>query len=380
MASFISSVLSFGKSEAGNMALPETNKQWTTGQDGLDKLQFGEGKVPEPKDGEVLVKVLAVGLNYRDTEVIMGDYNHHASVQDTEALVPCSDMCGTVIQSSSSKLKTGTRVMSIFNQTHLTGQIQEADMASGLGLPLPGVLTEYRCFSADSLVPVPDYMSDEEAACLPIASVTAWMCINGMRPLGQPADGKKKKETVLLQGTGGVAVAGLQIAKAAGLDTIITSSSDDKLERAKKDLGADTGINYRTHWEWQDPVMKATQNRGADIIFETGGSRTLRKSFDSIAFGGLINCVGYLSGKEEEEDIGGKVGVNVLALRRNVTLKGILNGPKDRFEEMVAFYEKHSIHPVVSKVFGFEKADEALKFLSTGQHFGKVVVRVSKKE
>ncbi|KAF5027440.1 hypothetical protein F66182_461 [Fusarium sp. NRRL 66182] len=379
MTSFISSYL-FGTSETGNMALPETNKQWTTGQDGLDKLQFGEGKVPEPKDGEVLVKIHAVGLNYRDTEVVMGDYNHHASVQDAEPLVPCSDMCGTVIKSTSSKLKTGTRVMSIFNQTHLTGQVTEADMASGLGLPLHGVLQEYRCLSADSLVRVPDYLSDEEAACLPIAGVTAWMCINGTRPLGQPVDGSKKKETVLLQGTGGVAVAGLQIAKAAGLGAIITSSSDDKIERAKKELGADTGINYRTHWEWQDPVMKATQGRGADIIFETGGARTLRKSFDSVAFGGLINCVGYLSGKEEEQDAGGRVGVNVLALRRNVTLKGILNGPKDRFEEMVQFYEKHSIHPVVSKVFDFEKADEAFKFLNSGQHFGKVVVRVSKKD
>ncbi|UPK98192.1 hypothetical protein LCI18_009127 [Fusarium solani-melongenae] len=378
MASFMSSFMPFGKFTP--VALPKTNRQWTTAQDGVDKMTFGEGVVAEPKDGEVLVKIHAVALNYRDTEVIAGDYNHHMSINDSDLLVPCSDMCGTVIVSRSSRIKAGTRVMSIFNQTHLTGQVTEADLASGLGLPLPGVLTEYRCFPADGLVPAPAYMSDEEAACLPIASVTAWMCINGMRPMGQPADGTKKKETVLLQGTGGVSVAGLQIAKAAGLDAIITSSSDDKLERAKKDLGADTGINYRTHWEWQDPVMKATNGRGADIIFETGGSRTLRKSFESVAFGGLINCVGYLSGKEEEQDTGGKVSVSVLALRRNVTLKGILNGPRDRFEEMVAFYEKHKIKPVVSKVFEMEKANEAVKFLAEGGHFGKVVVRVAGKE
>ncbi|KAL2684609.1 hypothetical protein Neosp_005688 [[Neocosmospora] mangrovei] len=380
MASFISSFMPFGKSTAEAVDLPKTNKQWTTAQDGVDKMTFGEGVVVEPKDGEVLVKIHAVALNYRDTEVIAGDYNHHMSINDSNPLVPCSDMCGTVIVSRSSRFKVGTRVMSIFNQTHLTGQVTEADLASGLGLPLPGVLTEYRCFPADGLVPAPAYMSDEEAACLPIASVTAWMCINGMRPMGQPADGTKKKETVLLQGTGGVSVAGLQIAKAAGLDAIITSSSDDKLERAKKDLGADTGINYRTHWEWQDPVMKATNGRGADIIFETGGSRTLRKSFESVAFGGLINCIGYLSGKEEEQDAGGKVSVSVLALRRNVTLKGILNGPRDRFEEMVAFYEKHKIKPVVSKVFEMEKANEAVKFLAEGGHFGKVVVKVAGKE
>ncbi|KAF7548675.1 hypothetical protein G7Z17_g6903 [Cylindrodendrum hubeiense] len=355
------------------MTLPDVNKQWTTAQDGLDKLQFTEGKVPEPKDGEVLVKVLAVSLNYRDTE-------GEPTTQDTEPLVPCSDMCGIVVDSKSPKLKTGTRVMSIFNQGHLTGQITEADMATGLGLPLPGVLTEYRCFPAEALVTVPDYMKDEEAACLPIASVTAWMCINGMRPLGQPADGAKKKETVLLQGTGGVSVAGLQIAHAAGLKAIITSSSDEKLERAKKDLGADFGINYQTHWEWQEPVLEETKGRGVDIIFETGGARTLRKSFECVSFGGLINCVGYLSGKEDEDAPGAKqLNINVLALRRNVTLRGILNGPKDRFEEMVRFYEQHKIRPVVSRVFKMDEAGDAFTFLYSGAHFGKVVVKVADK-
>lgn len=305
----------------------------------------------------------------------MGLYDHHFSIKGAEDLVPCSDMCGVVVDSNSTNLKTGTRVMSIFNQSHLTGQVTEKDMATGLGLPLPGVLTEYRCFPAESLVVVPEYMTDEEASCLPIASVTAWMCINGMRPLGSPADGSKKMETVLLQGTGGVAMAGLQIAKAAGLNAIITSSADEKLTRAK-DLGADHTINYRTHWEWQDPVLEKTNGSGVDIIFETGGARTLRKSFECIAFGGLINCVGYVSGKEDAPETK-QLNINVLALRRNVTLKGILNGPKDRFEEMVEFYQKHEIRPVVDKVFAFDKADEAFKYLNSGGHFGKVVVKVA---
>lgn len=311
--------------------------------------------------------------------MVNGEYNHHKAVVKSTDLVPCSDMCGTVVESKSSLLKPGTRVMSTFNQTHLTGPLTEEDMASGLGSPLPGVLTEYRCLAAESLVTVPDYMTAEEASCLPIAAVTAWMCINGMRPLGSAitADAAKK-ETVLLQGTGGVSVAGLQIARAAGLDTIITSSSDDKLERARTELGAGHGINYRTHWQWQDPVMEATGGRGADIIVETGGARTLRKSFDSVAFGGLINCVGYLSGKEDEETTSSKeLSVSVLALRRNVTLRGILNGPKDRFEEMVAFYDKHKIRPVVCQTFDFDKADEAFKLLASGEHFGKVVIKVS---
>ncbi|KAH7320788.1 hypothetical protein B0I35DRAFT_407831 [Stachybotrys elegans] len=362
-------------------------KQWITALDGLDKLQFGEAERPSPKDGEVLVKIEAVSLNYRDTEVIMGLYVHHKSIGAATSLVPCSDMCGTVVESKSSDLAEGTRVMSIFNQTHQTGKPKESDMASGLGLPLNGVLTEYRVFPASGLVAAPAYMTPEEASCLPIAAVTAWMSINSLRPLGEPLDytgdksgGGAERETVLLQGTGGVSISGLQIAAAAGLRTIITSSSDDKLARARDELGADVGINYRTHWEWQEPVLQATGGRGADVILETGGAQTLRRSFDCVAFGGVINCIGYLSGKQEAAPAPGeenRLNVNVLALRRNATLRGIINGPRDRFEEMVAFYARHRIRPVVDRVFPFDKADEALKYLHSGGHFGKVVVKVA---
>ncbi|KAL6855516.1 hypothetical protein ACO1O0_006665 [Amphichorda felina] len=367
-------------------------KQWTTAQDGLDKLTLGDARLPSPKDGEVLVKIHAVSLNYRDTEVCMGEYGHHVSIAPGSILVPCSDMCGVVVESRSPRFATGARVLSIFNQTHLTGQVRESDLASGLGLPLPGVLAEYRVFSGEGLVAAPGYLSDEEAACLPIAAVTAWMSINGFRPLGEPIDysasaSEKRREegdvapTVLLQGTGGVSVAGLQIAHAAGLRTVVTSSSDDKLERASRELGAGTTINYRTHWEWPGEVMKATGGRGADVIFEVGGTRTLRKSFECVAFGGTIACIGYLSGKEDGEGEVqpglGQLNVNVLALRRNVTLKGILNGPRDRFEEMLGFYESKGIRPVVGRVFGFGEAKEALRYLYEGKHFGKVVVKVA---
>lgn len=274
---------------------------------------------------------------------------------------------------------------SIFNQDHLSGQVRESDMASGLGLPLQGVLAEYRVFAERGLVALPEYLTDEEAACLPIAGVTAWMSINGFQPLGKPLDFSGEKEgktaqppSILLQGTGGVAMAGLQIASGAGFTTVVTSSSDKKLERAKQ-MGASATINYRTHWEWQGPVLEATGGRGADFIIEVGGARTLRKSFDSIAFGGTIACVGYVSGKSEEgEGDLNRLNVNVLALRRNVTLKGILNGPRDRFEEMLKFYDEKKIRPVVDKVFGFEEAVEAFGFLGRGEHFGKVVIRVSK--
>ncbi|KAM0263752.1 hypothetical protein ACHAQJ_001067 [Trichoderma viride] len=373
-----------------------TNKQWISKLDGVDKLELTEGEMPVPKEGEVLVKIHTVSLNYRDIEVCNGEYNHQQNPSDSDAgIVPCSDMCGTVVESKSPLLSTDTRVMSIFAQAHLSGALKPSDLGTGLGWPLPGVLTEYRCFDAKALVKVPKYLTDEEASCLPIASVTAWMALNWMRPIGksfQPVEiygqnaDEKKEETVLLQGTGGVSIAGLQIAKAAGLKAIITSSSDEKLERAKE-LGADHTINYRTYWEWQDPVLEATGGNGADYIVEVGGAKTLRKSFASVAFGGTISCIGYVSGKEDENDGGNgddkdkasgwnRLNVNVLALRKNVTLKGLINGGKDRFEEMVRFYEDKEIRPVVCKVFGLEEAKEAMEYVQGGKHFGKVVIRI----
>lgn len=403
-----------------------TNKQWVSKLDGVAKLEMVEGEMPVPKDGEVLVKIHAVGINYRDIEVCEGKYSHHQTPSDSPSgVVICSDMCGTVLETKSPLLRAGTRVMSVYLQTHLSGALRQSDLESGLGFPLPGVLAEFRCFDARALVPVPEYLTDEEASCLPIAGVTAWMALNWMRPIGKAfqkldlygqggkrddddddgdEDKKKKekeKETVLLQGTGGVSIAGLQIAKAAGLRTIITSSSDEKLEQAKK-LGADHTVNYRTYWEWQDQVLEATGGKGADYVLEVGGAKTLRKSFASVAFGGTISCIGYVSGKEDDtggEDGGGggsgggggdggddkgeaagwnRLNVNVLALRRNVTLKGLINGGKDRFEEMVRFYEDKGIRPVVCKVFGMGEGREALEYVKGGKHFGKVVVRVDK--
>jgi len=154
---------------------------------------------------------------------------------------------------------------------------------------------------------------------------------------------------------------------------IITSSSDAKLQQAMK-LGADKTINYRTKPDWEQEVLKMTNNEGVDIIFENGGAQTLRKSFDCIAFGGLINCIGYLSGKEDAT--ADRTNTNVLALKRNVTLKGLLNGPKERFEDMLKFYEEKEIRPVVDKVFTFDESKEALKYLFAGGHFGKVVIKV----
>ncbi|SPO05471.1 probable alcohol dehydrogenase, zinc-containing [Cephalotrichum gorgonifer] len=351
----------------------KTVQQWQTRQDGLENLKLERAPMPVPLKGEVLVRIKAVALNYRDTEVVMGLYGHHKALQSgaAEALVPCSDMCGTVISAGEGATwKVGDRVVSIFNQGHVTGTIDNTIIKTGLGLPLEGVLQSHRVFPSEGLVRAPEHMSDEEAACLPIAAVTAWMSINQFRPLGQPGG---KGETVLLQGTGGVSILGLQLAHAAGATTIITSSSDEKLEKAKS-LGADHVINYRTTPNWDEAVMEYTGGRGANIIFECGGAQTLRKSFGAVAFGGIISCIGYLSGKED--DPGDRTNVNVLALSRNATLKGVFNGPRDRFQEMIPFLKEHRIHPVVDRVFGFKEGKQALEYLYSGRHFGKVVVNV----
>ncbi|KAJ5921627.1 Polyketide synthase enoylreductase [Penicillium verhagenii] len=346
--------------------------KWVTPLQGLESLRQIEDLMPSPGPGEVLVKINAVSLNYRDVEVTKGEYKHHKSAEQDATIVPCSDMCGIIIAIGPdvSQWTVGSRVLSTFLPEHQTGQVSENQLAGSLGLPLDGVLSTHRIFPAHGLVLAPAFMSDEEACTLPIAAVTAWMSINGMRPMGQ--DGGKD-EYILLQGTGGVAIAGLQIAKAAGAIVIITSSSDAKLERAKE-LGADFTINYRTTPNWEAEVMRFTKNHGADIILETGGAQTIRKSFDCIAFGGLIDCIGYVSGKVDAAD--DRLNVNILALRRTVTLKGIINGPKDRFEEMIRFYEKSQIHPVVHRVFSFADAKEAFRFVDSGSHFGKVVIKV----
>lgn len=307
--------------------------------------------------------------------VAMGLYGHHKTIDATSSqpLVPCSDMCAEVVGVGPNVLswKTGDRVMSTFCQDHLTGQIKAHQMASGLGLPLEGVLQDYRLFPEHGLVKVPDYLKDEEASCVPVAAVTAWMSINGLRPLGQAGG---KGEVVLVQGTGGVSISGLQIAKASGATTIVTSSSDEKLSKAKA-LGADHVINYRTTPDWQEKVMELTDENGADIIFEVGGAKTLRKSFKCVAFGGVINSIGYVTGKQDDpnDDL---TNINVLALTRTVTLRGIINGPKDRFEELCDFYAKRQVRPVVDRVFDFDQAKEALQYLYSGSHFGKVVIRV----
>ncbi|PYH87364.1 alcohol dehydrogenase, partial [Aspergillus ellipticus CBS 707.79] len=314
--------------------------------------------------------------------VTKGEYTHHKATSGTShpPTTPCSDMCGTItaLGAGVTKWRVGDRVLSTFLPDHVAGQVTEKELSGSLGHPAPGVLAEYRVFAEHSLVGAPGGMSEVEASTLPIAGVTAWVSLVNRGWMG----GKRETEgegrllegkTVLVQGTGGVAVMGLLIGRALGGSVIVTSSSDEKLSQAKS-LGATYTINYVTTPDWDVEVNRLTHGHGADIILETGGARTLRKSFECIAFGGLINCIGYLSGKvDEPED---RVNVNVLTLRRNVTLQGIINGSRERFEEMVEFFGREGVKPVVNRVFGFGEVREAFGFMERGGHFGKVVVKV----
>ncbi|KAG5926786.1 hypothetical protein E4U42_002954 [Claviceps africana] len=392
LASYLSSFLSrpFASPESkpdDDAAVPSTMRQWTTALNGLDELREDDDVVvPAPRDGEVLVRIHAVGLNLRDVEVCTGRYN---STQHPGRIVPCSDMCGTVVRSRSPVLPPGTRVASIVLQSHLQGPLRQDHLASGLGVPLPGVLAEYRVFPASGLVRVPGYLTDEQAACLPSSAVTAWSALTWMRPSNQPLGTDDTPPYVFLQGTNDVSLAGLQIAHAAGHKTIIAAPSDAHLGRATR-LGADHGFNSNTHWDWHKPVMDATAGRGADVILESvPHARALRKSFQSVAFGGAISCVGYLSGITGGFEPGRGAGrngprspelhaddVNELALRRCATLGAVVGGGRDRFEDMLRFYCHRQIRPLVDTVFAFRQARDALRYLEDGTAFGKVVVRV----
>ena len=348
-------------------------RQWESSLDGIDNLRFTSTTMPEPSPSQMLVKIHCVSLNYKDGETISGLFKHHKAVRTIENLVPCADAVGTVVSLGSdvTKFKEGERVLSICYPTHLTGHFEAKHFASGVGSGTHGVLTEYRIFEEGAVLKVPLYLTDEEACTFTIAGTTAWMSLQGFRPLGQPGG---KGETVLLIGTGGVSIFGLQLAKACGMQVVVTSSSHSKLGRARS-LGADHTVNYKTTPDWDEEVLRITNGRGVDLIFENGGAQTTSKSFNCIAFGGRIASIGYVSGKTDPPE--DRMNINLRALMKNFILQGILNGPKDRLEELIAFAEQKQLRPVVDKVFDFEQAREAFNYLWSGSHFGKVVIRVA---
>jgi NADPH:quinone reductase-like Zn-dependent oxidoreductase len=323
---------------------------------GIDNLRMLKRDMPEPGHGQVLVKIRAASVNYRDILMISGKYSRNLPLP----LIPFSDGAGEIVEIGEgvSRWKPGERVAGIFFQEWLGGKINETAARSALGGAIDGVLAEFVVFHEDGLVAVPHHLSFEEAATLPCAAVTAWNALT--------SGGLTCGQSVLTLGTGGVSTFALQFAKAAGARIIATSSSDEKLERASK-MGAGDGINYKTVPDWEKRVAELTGGIGVDLVVEVGGAGTLGKSLRAVRVGGYISLIRVLSGQSGE--------VNPLpATMKSVRIQGIFVGSREMFEAMSRAVTVHQIRPVIDRVFPFAKVKEALNYMQSGAHFGKVVI------
>jgi len=306
------------------------------------------------------VKVKACSLNFRDLGIVRGTYR----MPVRENLIPLSDGAGEVIEVSPgvTRVKVGDRVAGCFFQRWVGGEAPADVHASALGGGIDGMLAEYAVLEDDGIVKIPAHLSLEEGATLPCAGVTVWNAITEHAKLiaGQ---------TVLLQGTGGVSIFGLQLARMMGIQVIITSSSDDKLARAKA-LGANHSINYKTTPDWEKAALGLTAGRGVDHVVEVGGAATLARSFGAICVGGKITMIGGLSGPATEINPG-------LIFARRANVQGISVGSMQMFEAMSRAIAASGVKPVIDKVFPFDEAQAAYQHMASGAHFGKIVIRVA---
>ncbi|PRC92804.1 zinc-dependent alcohol dehydrogenase family protein [Solimicrobium silvestre] len=322
-------------------------------------LEVVQRTLSAPTGHEVQVRIHAVSLNYRDLMIVNGSYR----VTSENPVIPCSDGAGEVIAVGAqvTRFKVGDRVAASFFPEWINGNPTTQNTAGALGAAVNGMLAEEVILSEDALVAIPKHLTYVEAATIPCAGVTAW---NSLFVEG----GLRAGDSVLLLGTGGVSIWALQLAKAAGLRTIITSSSDEKLERARS-LGASATINYKTTPEWQDEVLRLTDGKGVDLVLEVGGQGTLPRSITSARMGGKVAIIGGVSG------FGGEV--NPAALIGSVKrLAGIFVGSRSMFEDLNKFLSVVEIHPVVDRIFPFLQAREAFTHLEKAAHFGKVVIEV----
>jgi len=334
--------------------------QLPKGGAGIDALVKVERPDPKPAYRQVLVKVKACSLNFRDLGIVRGTYR----MPVRENLIPLSDGAGEVVETGAgvTRVKVGDRVAGCFFQRWPGGEAPPDVHASALGGGIDGMLAEYAVLEEDGSVKIPEHLSLEEGATLPCAGVTVW---HAMMEHAKLIAG----QTVLLQGTGGVSIFGLQLARAMGIDAIITSSSDEKLARAKT-LGAIHGINYVTTPDWEKAAQRLTGGRGVDHVVEVGGAATLARSFGAIRVGGKISMIGGLSGPATELNPG-------LIFGRRANVQGISVGSMQMFEAMNRAIAANSIKPVLDKVFPFEEAQAAYRHMASGAHFGKIVIRVA---
>ena len=324
---------------------------------GLDGINLVQNDVPPPGPGQVHVRFHAASLNYRDLMVVLGQYNPKIGLPR----IPGSDASGEIVDVGEgvTEWKPGDRVASLFFQDWADGEITQGIGKSALGGSIDGVFATDRVLPAHGIIRIPDALSFPQAATLPCAALTAW---NALVEKGNVHAG----QTVLIQGPGGVSLFGLQIAKAHGARVILTSSSDEKLERGRA-LGADETINYKSTPDWDAEVLKLTDGVGADHIVEVGGSGTMPKSFNAVRQSGQIHLIGVLAEP-------GK-GVDVLpVLRKSIYLNGVFVGSRAMFTRLNAAITATGLEPVIDRTFALAEARQAFAFMQSGSHFGKIVL------
>ena len=325
---------------------------------GIESLKLSERPTPRPGPGEVLMRVRAVSLNYRDLAIAKGGLARMMKMP----LVPVSDGAGEIVETGPGclRLKKGDRAAAIFTQGWLSGRPYAGMYSTSLGGGIDGMLAEYVVLREDGFVRIPDYMTFEDAAALPCAAVTSW---NALVAEGHLRSG----DSVLVMGTGGVSIFALQIALIHGARVIATSSSDTKLKRLKE-LGAYEVINYKTTPAWDKRALELTGGLGVDHVVEIGGAGTLPQSINAVKTGGVVSLIGILSGA-------GSVDPMPL-LFKNARVQGIMVGSREMFEEMNRAFEVNRVRPIIDKVFPFDQARDAYRHLESGAHFGKVVISI----
>ena len=326
---------------------------------GVDALKLNQLPDPQPAPGQVLVRVRATSLNYRDLMVASGRYGPGVPLP----LIPLSDGAGEIaaVGAGVTRWKVGDRVAGTFFQNWATGPLRREVFEAALGGSLNGMLAQYVALAADGVVAIPPHLDFAAAATLPCAALTAWQALvtQGRVSAGQ---------TVLVLGTGGVSIFAMQFAKMHGARVIITSSSDAKLARAQA-LGADGIINYRTTPDWEKEVFRLTDKTGADHVVEVGGTNTFPKSLRAVAMGGTISVIGGVSGFTSEVSLRDILG-------KSVRIQGIFVGSREMFEAMNRAITQHRLQPVLDRTVPFAEAPAAYRYQESGAHFGKLVITV----
>jgi alcohol dehydrogenase len=327
---------------------------------GIDNLRLKELPDPKPGPGEVLVRLRAASLNFRDVLALQGGYG---SRQKTSGLIPLSDGAGEVVEVGPGvrRFKAGDRVVNTFFPGWLAGPPDERFLMRDLGGMEDGVACELRVFSEEAVLPIPSGMSFVEASTLPCAAVTAW---NAVRAHGRTGP----EHVVLTQGSGGVAIFALQFARAAGARVIAISSAMEKLQRLQA-LGAQHGINYRDEPEWGKTARKLTGGAGVDLVVETAGAETLKQSIRATRLGGMIAMIGMVSGTSAE------VNLPIVAMG-SLRIHGIAVGSREHLQQALAACATNGIKPVIDRVVPLADLAEAVRHVQSGKQFGKVCIEM----